>query len=80
MPRKVNKAFVGQTSNPSRPPLPLNYPAYVKDSDPNVHVKVFKVAIRTNGETKNAKIVNMFTIQCLTTVIITWDTTQIILL
>jgi len=36
------------------PPLPpnrtycrsLNYPEYVKDSDPDVRVKVFKVAIR----------------------------------
>jgi hypothetical protein len=32
----------------------------VKDSNFDVHVRVFKVAIRANGETKNAKIVNMF--------------------
>jgi len=32
----------------------------VKDFDPNAHVKVFKVAIKTNGEIKNAKIVNIF--------------------
>jgi hypothetical protein len=32
----------------------------VKDSDPNVHVKVFKVAIKTNGETKDIEIINMF--------------------
>ncbi len=46
--------------NPSIPPLspnkphrrPLNYLEYVKDFDPNVHVKVFKVAITTNGENK----------------------------
>ncbi len=32
----------------------------MKDFDPNVHVKVFKVAIKTNGEIKNAKIGNIF--------------------
>jgi hypothetical protein len=39
--------------NLSRPPLspdipyhwPLKYPNYFKDSNPNVHVKVFKVTI-----------------------------------
>jgi hypothetical protein len=44
--------------NPDRSPLPpnrpycrpFNYPEYVKDFDPNVHVKVFKVVIRKNGE------------------------------
>jgi len=33
---------------------PLNYLEYVKDFDPNAHVKVFKVAIRTNSETNDA--------------------------
>jgi hypothetical protein len=54
--------------HPGRPPLlvdkpycqPLNYPEYVKDSNPNVHVKVFKVAIRANSGIDDAKIVNMF--------------------
>jgi hypothetical protein len=32
----------------------------VKDFDPNAHVKVFKVVIKANGETKYAKNVNMF--------------------
>jgi hypothetical protein len=49
--------------NPGGPPLPpnmpyrqpLNYPKYVKDFDPNALVKVFKVAIRANGETKDTK-------------------------
>jgi hypothetical protein len=40
--------------------LPLNYPKYVKDLDPCVHVRVFKVAIKANGETEDAKIVNLF--------------------
>jgi hypothetical protein len=31
----------------------------VKVFDLNVHVKVFKVAIRSNGETKDAEIVNL---------------------
>jgi hypothetical protein len=54
--------------NPSKRPLPpnkpyrqpLNYLKYVEDFDLNVHVKVFKVAIRANGEREDAKIVNMF--------------------
>ncbi len=53
--------------NPNRPPIPpnkpyrwpLNYFEYVKDFDPNVHVKVFKVAIRTNTEIDDAKFVNL---------------------
>jgi hypothetical protein len=32
----------------------------VKDPNPNVHVKVFKVAIQTKNETNDAKIVNLF--------------------
>jgi hypothetical protein len=32
----------------------------VKDFDPYAHVKVFKVAIKANGKTEDAKIVNMF--------------------
>jgi len=54
--------------NPGTPPLPLNrpyrwplnYPKYVKDFDPDAHVKVFKVGIRANSETNDAKIVNLF--------------------
>ncbi len=54
--------------SPRKPPLlpnkpycwPLNYLEYVKDSNPNVHVKVFKAAIKTNSETNDAKIVNVF--------------------
>jgi len=37
---------------------PPNYLEYVKDFDPNAQIKVFKVAIKTNGETNNANIVN----------------------
>jgi hypothetical protein len=32
----------------------------VKDFNPNVHVRVFKATIRTNGETKDVKIINIF--------------------
>ncbi len=32
----------------------------MKDSGPDVHVKVFKVAIRINGETEDVYIVNLF--------------------
>jgi len=51
-----------------RPPLPLsrpychpfNYLEYVKDSDLDVNVKVFKVTIRANSETDDVEIVNLF--------------------
>jgi hypothetical protein len=39
---------------------PLYYLGYVKDSNPDVHVRVFKVVIRINGEIEDAKIVNLF--------------------
>ncbi len=35
---------------------PLNYHEYVKDFDPNAHVKVFKVAIKTD----DVEIINLF--------------------
>jgi hypothetical protein len=56
--------------NISRPPLPptrpycwpFNYPKYVKDFDLNAHVRAFKVAIRANSETNDAKFVNLFSL------------------
>ncbi len=78
--------------NPSKPPLPpnklyrwpFNYLEYVKDFDPNVQIKVLKTAIRANGETNNAKIVNLFSFTLrdsfLTSVTITWEITHIVLL
>jgi hypothetical protein len=39
---------------------PLNYLEYVNNSNPHVHVRVFKTTIKANGETKDVKIVNMF--------------------
>jgi hypothetical protein len=48
-------------SPPNRPyHRPFNCPKYVKDFDPNAHVRVFKVAIIINGETKDVEIVNLF--------------------
>jgi hypothetical protein len=38
---------------------PLNYPEYVKDSNPNAHVRIFKATIRANGEIEDAKIINL---------------------
>ncbi len=32
----------------------------MKDSNPNAHAIVLKVTIKTNGETKDAEIVNLF--------------------
>jgi hypothetical protein len=54
----------------NRPPLPpnkpycqpLNYLEYVKKFNQDAHVKVFKATIRANGETKDAKIINMLSI------------------
>jgi hypothetical protein len=51
-----------------RPPLPpnrpyrqpLNYPKYVKDSNPNAHVRIFQTVIKTNSETNDARIFNLF--------------------
>jgi hypothetical protein len=56
-PPRPSSCFGLLMMNPSRPPLlpnrhyhrPLNYPKYVNFFDPNVHVKVFKATIRTNG-------------------------------
>jgi hypothetical protein len=39
---------------------PLKYHEYKKDYDMDVHIKVFKVMIKTNGETINEEIKNMF--------------------
>jgi hypothetical protein len=51
----------------------------VKDSNPNVHVRVFKVDIRANGEIKDAKIINLFSCALrniiFNYVTITWETT-----
>jgi hypothetical protein len=54
--------------NPCRLPLPpnrsycrpLNYLEYVKNSDQDAHVRIFKATIKANGETKYADIVNLF--------------------
>jgi hypothetical protein len=53
--------------HPGRPPLPPNKSYHrpfnyleVKDFDPNVHVRVFKVTFRTNNETNDVKMIDMF--------------------
>jgi hypothetical protein len=38
----------------------LQYPTYVKDTDLDVHIKVFKKAIKINGEIMEANIINLF--------------------
>ncbi len=40
--------------------MKLQYPTYDKDIDPNVHNKVFKMAIKTNGEMVEVVIINLF--------------------
>jgi hypothetical protein len=75
--------------NPSKPPLPpnrpccrpLNYLEFVKKIDLNVHVRIFKVAIKTNSETDDVEIVNLFNFTLRDTmfnwcgVIIIWEIT-----
>jgi hypothetical protein len=38
----------------------LQYPIDVKDINLNAHIKVFKKTIKTNGQTMEANIINMF--------------------
>jgi hypothetical protein len=38
----------------------LQYPTYVKDIDLDVHIRVFKKAIKVNGETVKVDIINLF--------------------
>jgi hypothetical protein len=38
----------------------LPYPPYVKNTNHYVHVWVFRIIIKANGETENEDIVNMF--------------------
>jgi hypothetical protein len=38
----------------------LNYLQYMKDFDPNAHVRIFKATIRANGETEDVEIINLF--------------------
>jgi len=38
----------------------LQYPTYVKNTDPNAHIKVFKKAIKANGEIVESNIINLF--------------------
>jgi hypothetical protein len=38
----------------------LQYPTYVKDTNPNAHIKVFQKAIKVNGKTMEIDIINMF--------------------
>ncbi len=43
----------------------FQYPTYAKDINLNVHIKVFKKAIRVNGEIMEVEIINLigFTLQ-----------------
>jgi hypothetical protein len=38
----------------------LQYPTNVKNTNPDAHIKIFKKAIKTNGETTEVDIINMF--------------------
>jgi hypothetical protein len=53
---------LGRPSLPSNKPYrrPFNFHEYVKDFGPNVHVKVFKAAIKANNGKDDAKIINVF--------------------
>jgi hypothetical protein len=38
----------------------LQYPTYVKDINPDAHIKVLKKTIKVNGETMEVNIANLF--------------------
>jgi hypothetical protein len=38
----------------------LQYPNYIKEIDPNAHIRLFKKAIKANGEIVEVDIINMF--------------------
>jgi hypothetical protein len=38
----------------------LQYPTYVKDTNPDAHIRMFKKAIKANGEIVEVNIINMF--------------------
>jgi hypothetical protein len=38
----------------------LQYPTYVKYTNPHAHTRVFKKAIKTNGEAMEVDIINLF--------------------
>ncbi len=38
----------------------LQYPTYVRDINPNAHIRIFKKAIKANGEIVEANIINLF--------------------
>jgi len=40
--------------------MKLQYSTYVKDIDLDIHIRVFKKAIKTNGEIVEADIINLF--------------------
>jgi hypothetical protein len=59
--RGVTVAFIQHVVPYSRPfRRPLNYLEYKKDSNPNVHVQIFKVVIKTTDELVNEEIANLF--------------------
>jgi hypothetical protein len=43
-----------------RPYMKLQYPTYVKDTNSDAHIKMFKKAIKANGEIVEVDIINMF--------------------
>jgi hypothetical protein len=38
----------------------LQYPIYVKDTNPDFHIRAFKKAIKVNGELVEVDIINLF--------------------
>jgi sugar phosphate permease len=55
--------FIGQPITKPTTKLPymkLQYPTYVKDTNSNAHIRIFKKAIKTNGEIMEVDIINLF--------------------
>jgi hypothetical protein len=40
--------------------MKLQYPTYVKNTNPNTHIIVFKKAIKANGQTMEVDIIDLF--------------------
>ncbi len=60
MPPSYQPVLVLSKPTSKLPYQKLQYPTYVKDINPNDHIRVFKKTIRANGEIVEANIINLF--------------------
>jgi hypothetical protein len=60
MPPRYQLVLVLSERTNKLPYWKLQYPTCVKDTDLDVHIRVFKKTIRANGETMEVDMVNLF--------------------